>query len=82
MHRLSNLPYRDRPRALRELAALAPHLPPAVQNRFDLLLRSGLRRLRHLGQAEISHVQPTFRIEHQIAGLDITVENALIVSVL
>ena len=38
MHRLSNLPYRDRPRALRELAALAPHLPPAVQNRFDLLL--------------------------------------------
>ena len=38
MHRLSSLPYRDRPRALRELAALAPHLPPAVQNRFDLLL--------------------------------------------
>src|SRR5512147_1894736 len=38
MHRLLNLPYRDRPRALRELAALTPHLPPAVQNRFDLLL--------------------------------------------
>lgn len=38
MHRLSNLPYRDRKRATRELAALAPHLPPAVQNRFDLLL--------------------------------------------
>jgi [glutamine synthetase] adenylyltransferase / [glutamine synthetase]-adenylyl-L-tyrosine phosphorylase len=38
MHRLSNLPYRDRKRAARELAALAPHLPPAVQNRFDLLL--------------------------------------------
>jgi glutamate-ammonia-ligase adenylyltransferase len=40
MHRLSNLPYRDRPRAGRELAALAPHLPSAVQNRFDLLLAS------------------------------------------
>src|ERR1700730_14290513 len=38
MHRLSNLPYRDRNRATRELVALAPHLPPAVQNRFDLLL--------------------------------------------
>jgi [glutamine synthetase] adenylyltransferase / [glutamine synthetase]-adenylyl-L-tyrosine phosphorylase len=38
MHRLSNLPYRDRERAVREIAALAPHLPPAVQNRFDLLL--------------------------------------------
>ncbi len=38
MHRLSTLPYRDKPRATRELAALAPHLPPAVQNRFDLLL--------------------------------------------
>ena len=38
MHRLSTLPYRDRKRAVRELAALAPHLPPAVQNRFDLLL--------------------------------------------
>jgi glutamate-ammonia-ligase adenylyltransferase len=38
MHRLSNLPYRDRKRAARELDALAPHLPPAVQNRFDLLL--------------------------------------------
>ena len=38
MHRLSNLPYRDRKRATRELAVLAPHLPPAVQNRFDLLL--------------------------------------------
>jgi len=40
MHRLSNLPYRDRKRATRELTALAPHLPPAVQNRFDLLLAS------------------------------------------
>jgi glutamate-ammonia-ligase adenylyltransferase len=38
MRRLSNLPYRDRTRAGRELAALAPHLPSAVQNRFDLLL--------------------------------------------
>ncbi|MCU1335319.1 MAG: (Glutamate--ammonia-ligase) adenylyltransferase [Bryobacterales bacterium] len=38
MHRLSSLPYRDRTRATRELASLAPHLPPAVQNRFDLLL--------------------------------------------
>jgi glutamate-ammonia-ligase adenylyltransferase len=38
MQRLSNLPYRDPTRAVRELAALAPHLPPAVQNRFDLLL--------------------------------------------
>src|SRR5579862_6481716 len=38
MHRLSHLPYRDRKRAVRELAALAPHLPLAVQNRFDLLL--------------------------------------------
>ena len=38
MHRLSNLPYRDRKRAARELAELAPHLPPAVQNRFDMLL--------------------------------------------
>ena len=38
MHRLSNLPYRDRKRAARELAVLAPYLPPAVQNRFDLLL--------------------------------------------
>jgi glutamate-ammonia-ligase adenylyltransferase len=38
MHRLSNLPYRDRPRAVRELAGLSPHLPSAVQNRFDLLL--------------------------------------------
>jgi len=38
MHRLSSLPYRDRTRAVRELAALGPHLPPAVQNRFDLLL--------------------------------------------
>jgi glutamate-ammonia-ligase adenylyltransferase len=40
MHRLSNLPFRDRTRAARELAALAPHLPAAVQNRFDLLLAS------------------------------------------
>src|SRR5689334_20057204 len=40
MHRLSNLPYRDRPRAVRELALLAPLLPAAVQNRFDLLLAS------------------------------------------
>jgi [glutamine synthetase] adenylyltransferase / [glutamine synthetase]-adenylyl-L-tyrosine phosphorylase len=40
MHRLSNLPYRDRKRATRELTALAPFLPPAVQNRFDLLLAS------------------------------------------
>jgi len=40
MHRLSSLPYRDRTRAVRELAALGPHLPPAVQNRFDLLLAS------------------------------------------
>ena len=40
MQRLSNLPYRDPARAVRELAALAPHLPPAVQNRFDLLLAS------------------------------------------
>src|SRR6476646_11975253 len=38
MHRLSSVPYRDRARATRELAALAPHLPAAVQNRFDLLL--------------------------------------------
>ncbi len=38
MHRLSSLPYRDPKRAARELAALAPHLPAAVQNRFDLLL--------------------------------------------
>src|SRR4026209_95610 len=38
MHRLSSLPFRDRTRAARELAALGPHLPPAVQNRFDLLL--------------------------------------------
>src|SRR6185369_11789428 len=38
MHRLSSLPYRDRKRAVRELTALAPHLPQAVQNRFDLLL--------------------------------------------
>ena len=38
MHRLSSLPYRDRKRAVRELTALAPFLPPAVQNRFDLLL--------------------------------------------
>ena len=38
MHRLSSLPYRDHPRAVRELAALVPHLPAAVQNRFDLLL--------------------------------------------
>jgi glutamate-ammonia-ligase adenylyltransferase len=38
MHRLSNLPYRDKKRAAHELAALAPHLPPAVQNRFDMLL--------------------------------------------
>ena len=38
MHRLSSLPYRDRKRALRELTALASYLPPAVQNRFDLLL--------------------------------------------
>src|SRR6478752_5694168 len=38
MHRLLHLPYRDRKRAARELAALAKHLPPAVQNRFDLLL--------------------------------------------
>src|SRR5579864_118239 len=38
MHRLSILPYRDRTRAERELTALAPHLPSAVQNRFDLLL--------------------------------------------
>ena len=34
------MPYRDRTRAVRELAALAPHLPSAVQNRFDLLLAS------------------------------------------
>ena len=40
MHRLSTFPYRDRPRASREIAALAPHLPSAVQNRFDLLLAS------------------------------------------
>ena len=40
MHRLSSLPYRDRTRAVRELAALGPQLPPAVQNRFDLLLAS------------------------------------------
>src|SRR5512143_150618 len=40
MHRLSSIPYRDYARAARELAALAPHLPPAVQNRFDLLLAS------------------------------------------
>jgi len=40
MHRLSSVPYRDRTRAVRELAALEPHLPPAVQNRFDLLLAS------------------------------------------
>ena len=40
MHRLSNLPYRDRTRAERELTALARHFPPAVQNRFDLLLAS------------------------------------------
>src|SRR3984893_9572674 len=40
MHRLLNLPYRDRARADRELAALAPYLPSAVQNRFDLLLAS------------------------------------------
>src|SRR5438552_13289502 len=38
MHRLSNLPYRDRTRAARELAALGPHLPSAVDNRFYLLL--------------------------------------------
>ncbi len=38
MHRLLTFPYRDRPRASREIAALAPHLPSAVQNRFDLLL--------------------------------------------
>src|ERR1700720_4661182 len=38
MHRLSALPYRDHTRAAQELAALAPFLPPAVQNRFDLLL--------------------------------------------
>jgi glutamate-ammonia-ligase adenylyltransferase len=40
MHRLSSVPYRDRTRAVRELAELGPHLPPAVQNRFDLLLAS------------------------------------------
>jgi [glutamine synthetase] adenylyltransferase / [glutamine synthetase]-adenylyl-L-tyrosine phosphorylase len=40
MHRLSTLPYRDGPRAAREIAALVPHLPSAVQNRFDLLLAS------------------------------------------
>ena len=40
-----------RARAVRELAALAPLLPSAVQNRFDLLLaarsRLGVRRLQH-----------------------------------
>ncbi len=38
MQRLSTLPYRDKTRAVRELASLAPHLPSALQNRFDLLL--------------------------------------------
>ena len=40
MHRLSSVSYRDRKRAVSELTALGPHLPPAVQNRFDLLLAS------------------------------------------
>ncbi|HEY4361570.1 MAG TPA: glutamine-synthetase adenylyltransferase [Bryobacteraceae bacterium] len=40
MQRLLSYPYRDRPRALREIANLARALPVAVRNRFDLLLAS------------------------------------------
>ena len=38
MQRLLTFPYRDQPRALREIADLSKALPPAVRNRFDLLL--------------------------------------------
>src|SRR5579862_3089209 len=38
MNRLMSLSYQDPARADREIAALTPHLPAAVQNRFDLLL--------------------------------------------
>ncbi|HEX5432498.1 MAG TPA: glutamine-synthetase adenylyltransferase, partial [Bryobacteraceae bacterium] len=38
MQRLLELPYEDRPRAMREIADLSKHLPAAVRNRLDLLL--------------------------------------------
>src|SRR5580658_6104278 len=38
MQRLLALPYKDHPRAMREIADLARSLPAAVRNRLDLLL--------------------------------------------
>ena len=38
MRRLLTTSYQDANRAKREIAALTPYLPLAVQNRFDLLL--------------------------------------------
>jgi glutamate-ammonia-ligase adenylyltransferase len=38
MQRLLTLPFTDHPRAMREIADMARSLPPAVRNRFDLLL--------------------------------------------
>jgi glutamate-ammonia-ligase adenylyltransferase len=40
MQRLLSLHYRDNPRAMREIAALAKSFPAAIRNRFDLLLAS------------------------------------------
>jgi len=47
MHRLSSVPYRDRTRAVRELAALGPHLPPAVLAHLSAMCGDGAAARRH-----------------------------------
>ena len=37
MQRLEQLPYQDRPRAMRAIGELAREFPPATRNRFDML---------------------------------------------
>src|SRR5512144_3157339 len=72
MHRLSSMPYRDRTRALRELAALAPHLPSAVQNRFDLLLASSPapeQGLHYFTRLREQHPSAFDRLTRSAAGL-------------
>src|SRR5689334_2751133 len=72
MNRLSTLPYRDQPRAVRELAALAPHLPSAVQNRFDLLLASSPapeQGLRYFTRLRERHPGAFDRLTRSAVGL-------------
>jgi glutamate-ammonia-ligase adenylyltransferase len=77
MQRLLTLPYHDRPRAVREIADLADHLPSGVREHFDLLLSASpaperalqyFVRLHELQPSEFGHLAGSIAgIRHLVA---------------